>query len=142
MKTYLVDTNVILRFITREPETQAQQAAQFFQQCENGEALLKFSPIVIAEVVFVLTGKIYGFRRNVVAEQLQRFLSNPSFQVHDLDEILLALKLFKSHAIDFADAYLAASAQLSGETVASFDKDFRKIEGLDFQLISKTPVDS
>ena len=142
MKTYLVDTNVILRFLTGEPESQARQAAQLFQHCENGDALLKISPIVIAEVVFVLTGKIYKLRRNVVAEQLEVFLSNPSFQVQELDETLLALKLFKAHPIDFADAYLAASAQLAGDAVASFDKDFKKIDGLDFQLLSKTPVDS
>ena len=60
MKSYIVDTNLILRFLTGEPVSQAKLAAEFFQQGENDKILLHISPIVVAETVFVLTGKIYG----------------------------------------------------------------------------------
>jgi predicted nucleic acid-binding protein len=137
MKRYIVDTNLILRFLTGEPENHAKLAAEFFQQGEDGKILLLISPIVIAETVFVLTGKVYGCARDEVSDQLLQFLSNPYFKVQEFEVIAKALSLFKAHQIDFADAYLAAMALLSGASVATFDKDFTKIKGLDALILSK-----
>jgi len=78
MKTYNVDTNLILRFLTGMPEHHAKLAAEFFQQGEDGKHQVQITPIVVSEVVFVLTGKIYGCSRIEVADQLLQFLSNPA----------------------------------------------------------------
>jgi len=137
MKIYNVDTNLILRFMTGVPEDHAKLAAEFFQQGEDGKLVVQISPIVVSEVVFVLTGKIYGCSRADVAEQLLQFLSNPAFEVQELEILGKALELFKAHNIDFADAYLAATAQLSGIAVASFDRDFKKIKGIDTLILGK-----
>jgi len=47
------------------------------------------------------------------------------------------LELFKVHNIDFADTYLAATTQSTGVAVASFDRDFKKIKGLDALILGK-----
>lgn len=135
MKTYLVDTNLVIRFLTGEPEKQAQVAAEFFQLSETENITLRFCPIVVAEVVFVLTGKIYGYPRKLVAEKLLQFLQNPSFKIQESDVIEKALKLFLKRKIDFADAYLAATGVVSGCGVVSFDKDFRGTEGLQTRIL-------
>ena len=137
MKRYIVDTNLILRFLTGEPASQAKLAADFFQQGENDKILLHISPIVVAETVFVLTGKIYGCAKADVAKQLMQFLSNPSFKVQELGTIEKALTIFKNHNIDFADAYLAASAMLADASIATFDRDFSKIKGLKTLILTK-----
>ncbi len=137
MKTYHVDTNLILRFLTGAPEGHAKLAAEFFQHAEDGKHLIQISPIVVSEVVFVLTGKIYGCSRVDVAEQLLQFLSNPSFNVLEFEAMVKTLELFRTHTIDFADAYLAATAQLSGVAVATFDRDFKKVKGLDALILGK-----
>ena len=128
--TYLVDTNLVIRFITGSPGSQAQLAADFLKKGDRGEFAVQFSPIVIAEVVFVLTGKVYSYPRAAVVKHLLEFIQNPSFKVLELEVLIEALGLFRAHKIDFAGAYLAASAKQSGATVASFDKDFKKIKGL------------
>ncbi len=137
MKTYNVDANLILRFLTGKPENHAKLAAEFFQQGENGKFEVHISPIIVAEVVFVLTGKIYGCSREHVADQLTQFLSNPAFKVMEYEILVKALELFKTYNIDFADTYLAAKALISGASVASFDKDFTKIKKVDLMLLSK-----
>jgi len=137
MKRYIVDTNLILRFLTGEPANHAQLAAEFFQQGEDGKISLHISPIVVAEIVFVLTGKVYACARAEVADQLLQFLSNPSFKVQEFEVIAKALSLFKAHQIDFADAYLAATALLSGASVATFDKDFAQINGLNSLILTQ-----
>ena len=121
MKRYIVDTNLILRFLTGEPASQAKLAADFFQQGENDKILLHISPIVVADV----------------AKQLMQFLSNPSFKVQELGTIEKALTIFKNHNIDFADAYLAASAMLADASIATFDRDFSKIKGLKALILTK-----
>lgn len=136
MKEVVVDTNLILRFLTGDPENQARLAAEIFQQGELGELSLRIPAIVVAEVVFVLTGKVYGISRDKVAIQLDRFLSSPSLRVEERDVLLKALSLFGQHKIDFADAYLAALALSSGNTVVTFDRDFSKIDGLEAQILS------
>ena len=131
MKTYLLDTNVILRFLTGEPEEQAERARTLFEQSESGVLTIRILPLVIAEVVFVLTGKHYQMDRADVVEALILFLENPSFDVSDRDSLIRGLRIFKQHNIDYADAYLAAEAQASDCGIASFDQDFLKISGLD-----------
>lgn len=131
MKHYLIDTNIILRFLTGEPEAQAEQARQIFEQSDSGVCSLRILPLVVAEVVFVLSGKHYNLLRADIARELILFLQNPNLDVEDRDALLLALDLFAEHKIDYADAYLAAVARTHGHGIASFDQDFKKIPELD-----------
>ena len=138
MKSYLVDTNIILRFLTGEPEPQAEQARQLIEKCELGVFSLRILPLAVAEAVFVLSGKHYNFGREEIAQNLILFLQNPNFAVDDRDALILAFKLFAQHSIDFADAYTAAAARTCESGVASFDRDFKKIPDLDLLEMSKT----
>lgn len=130
MKSCLVDTNLIIRFLTGEPEKQAALARDLFAANESGELTLKVVPLVVAEVVFVLSGKICGYERNEVASALIPFLQSPTLDVEKRDVMLLALELYRVHSIDYVDACLAAEARLAGHAVASFDADFKKIPKL------------
>ena len=96
MKTYFIDTNIILRFITGSPEVQARKVAAFLEKSDHGQIKIYISSMIIAEVVFVLTGKVYSYPKKSVADALKDFLSNPSFIVPELDVIVLALSYFVS----------------------------------------------
>ena len=130
MKPCLVDTNVILRFLTGEPENQAARAKKLFAANESGELVLRVASLVVAEVVFVLSGKIYGYQRNEVASALIPFLQSPTLDVENRDVLLLALELFRDHSIDYVDACLAAEARLRGHLLTSFDGDFNAVPDL------------
>lgn len=129
MKHYFIDTNLIVRFITGKPEDQAEATARFLEKSDSGKIIVHITPLTVAEVVFVLTGKVYNYPKEAVANALNEFLSNPSFIVQDLECLQEALRLFSEHNVDFADTCLAVSAKRAGATVASFDKDFKKTSG-------------
>lgn len=135
MKNYLIDTNIILRFLTGEPESQAELASQLIEGCESGIHTLRILPLVVAEVVFVLSGKHYAFERKTIARELILFLENPSLEVVDRDALILGLRFFQKYKIDYADAFLAAVAHINGCALASFDQDFKKIPKLDLLIV-------
>ncbi len=130
MNSCLVDTNLIIRFLTGEPEKQAARARDLFAANDEGELDLKVVPLVVAEVVFVLSGKMYGYERDEITSALIPFLQSPTLNVEKRDVVLLALELYRDHSIDYVDACLAAEARLTGHAVASFDADFKKIAKL------------
>lgn len=74
-KHYFIDTNLIVRFITGYPEKQAELTAQFLQKSDSGQIVIHITPIVVAEVVFVLTGKIYNYSKAEVVAALELWRS-------------------------------------------------------------------
>ena len=129
MKCVYLDTNVLVRFVTGEPEAQARQVAKFISAAETGKTKLCVLPMFLAEAVYVLNG-FYDHPRAKVSAALAHLIACPGFQSPEQDRMLLALQLFKETKIDFADCYLAAVSKIDGSAIASFDRDFDKIQGV------------
>ena len=132
MKTLLLDTNVLLRFITGEPAGQAKDVANLVLAAEAGKVRLAVLPMVLAEAVFVLTG-FYEHPRNKVAGVLSHLISSQGFHSDEQDRMLHALKLFGSGKLDFVDCYLAAASVCEGRLLVSFDRDLAKIHGINLK---------
>ena len=88
---------------------------------------LRITPLVIAEVVWVLSS-FYKCSRSQIAETLIAFLDADGLAVQELEISLAALAGMASANVDFVDAYLAEVARRYGGTVASFDRDFRRLD--------------
>lgn len=129
MKPLLLDTNVLLRFITGEPADQAKEVAELVAAAEAGKVRLAVLPMVLAEAVFVLTG-FYEHPRSKVAEVLSHLISSPGFHAEEPERMLHALRLFGSGNLDFVDCYLAAASIREGRTLVSFDRDLAKLHGI------------
>lgn len=130
MKPLLLDTNVLLRFITGEPAGQAKSAADLFAAAAAGKVRVTVLPMVLAEAVFVLTG-FYEHPKAKVAEVLSHLISCPGFHSDEHQRMLQALKLFGSGKLDFVDCYLAAASLRDGRTVVSFDRELAKLHGVE-----------
>ena len=130
MKRYLLDTNVLLRFLLDDEKKLSAQARSLFQQAESGTCLLILTDVALAEAVWVLTS-FYKVDSQVVAETLANVLGKPGIHCDNADILLDALKRFRDTKCDFFDCYLAALAAESGDGVASFDRDFRKFPDID-----------
>jgi len=125
-----VDANVLLRFLTGEPESMAERASRLVRRAEAGEVLLILSPLVVAEMVWVLKS---FYRRSAaeIAHVLVPLLSADGLEVQDREVLTGALELARDKNVDFADAVLALEAVRSGETVCSFDEtDFRRLPAI------------
>jgi predicted nucleic-acid-binding protein len=130
VKRYLLDTNVLLRFLLDDEKKLSAQARVLFQQAESGDCLLILTDLAVAEAVWVLTS-FYKIDVPVVAETLINVLGKPGIHCDKADVILDTLRLFRETKCDFFDCHLAAMASVSGDGVASFDRDFRKFPDVD-----------
>ncbi|MBA2700768.1 MAG: PIN domain-containing protein [Chloroflexi bacterium] len=89
------------------------------------------TPIVVAELVYV-TRDVVGWTRSVIAQRLSALLDADGLTVAEAAVVRTALTVYGGRSrLDFADAYLAASALAVGPAaVASFDSDFDGVEGV------------
>jgi len=125
-----VDANVILRFLVGDPPEMAEQSARLFQAVEDRTITLVLDDIVVAEVVWVL-GSYYRHAAKEIATVLRGFLLLDGIEAMERDTLLLALTLYETKNVDFADALLAARMQERGiPAVFSFDKHFDRFEGV------------
>jgi predicted nucleic-acid-binding protein len=121
--TAFVDTNVLIRHLTGDPPSQASRATRFL--AEAGELLLV--DLVVAEVVYVLES-FYDVERSRVAELVRSIVAFAAMQVVDEELILRAIEVYELDRLDFADAYLVASAERTGvDTIASFDRSIDRV---------------
>jgi len=113
-----VDTNILVRHLTGDPPDAAKRATRFLAESET----LLLLDLIVAEVAYVLNS-YYRFPRRQVAMALQAVLAFPAVRVTDADLLHRAIELFEVDRMGFADGYLVASAERSGNAVtASFDR--------------------
>lgn len=118
MALIAVDTNVVVRFLTRDDARQFQDSERCFA---GGEVFLPDS--VLLETVWVL-GAAYSFADGQIAAALRELLGLPNVRVADPSRLALAMEWYEK-GLDFADALHLAGSQHAG-VLKTFDRDFVK----------------
>lgn len=122
-----IDTNVLVRHLTGEPPTQARRATALL----SGSRELILADLVLAEVIYVLES-FYERPRAEIAGMARALLAHDSISVVVHDLLLRALELYEEARLDFAEAYLAALAELSGvDHVVSFDRQLDRVASVE-----------
>ncbi|HRI12464.1 MAG TPA: PIN domain-containing protein [Verrucomicrobiota bacterium] len=124
---YLVDTNVLLRFLSGQPAKQAEAAKRLFESAAAGNASLEVSPVIVAEAMYTLVS-FYKVDRVDAAVKLAALLRRRGVKVRDAEQVFGALERLQKINLGFADAFLAAGGADEGVPVASFDRDFDKFK--------------
>jgi uncharacterized protein len=130
MSMGFLDTNILLRFLTRDDERKAQCALELLMRVERGEEKVITSPLVIFETVYTLQS-FYKVPRQTIKEQVLSIISMRGLHLPDKNIFYQAFNLYVAKNISFADAYNAAymlAEKISN--IYSWDKDFDKIEGI------------
>lgn len=125
MIRYLLDTNVLLRFLRGDNAEHSPAARVLFSDACDGKCVLILTEVAVAEAVWVLDS-FYQTGREQIAEGLSKVVLSAGVRCVKQDEMLDALRRFASTKCDFLDCYLAALAAASGDHVATFDKDFER----------------
>lgn len=121
--TAFVDTNVLVRHLTGDPPAQAVRATRHLERADE----LLLADLIVAEVAYVLES-FYETPRAQVAETLRAVLAFPAIRVVDAELLQRAVEVYDAHRLDFAEAYLVASAERSGiGVVASFDRSIDRV---------------
>ena len=104
-----IDANGLLRLLLNDIPKQTQAVTDLLDQGLSFEV----ADMVIAELVFILGGKDYGFNRQEIARAIGRILDDPSFSCNN-QLFYPALSLYVSHpALSFIDCCAVYYAQLN-----------------------------
>lgn len=121
--TAFVDTNILVRHLTGDPPAQAARATRYLAAADD----LLLPDLILAKVAYVLES-FYEVGRPEVAAALRAIVGFPAIRV--VDETLLSrtIELYEVDRLDFADAYLVASAETTGVgIVAAFDRAIDRV---------------
>ena len=126
-----LDTNVILRFLTKDDEEKAQASFELFRRVSLGEEELFTCEAIVAEVVFVLVSRRgpYRLTHEEIRDRLVPILTLRGLRLPQKRVYLAALDLFASASfLDFEDALAIAHMQRQGiGEIVSYDRDFDRI---------------
>ena len=118
-----VDTNVIVRHLTADPPAMAERATAFLAQ----EDEMHLADLVVAETVYVLES-FYGAPRGQIAAAMRSLVTMRSMITVDPVLLLRAIEVYELDRLDFAEAYLVASAERTGVgKVVSFDRTIDRV---------------
>ena len=122
---YLLDANVIIRFLIGDNEEFLTQSISIFNNIENASLEVEILESVLMEVFFVLT-KFYQLPKKEVINDLKAILALNGVVNSNKAILIEALTLIEHKNIDFVDALICAKSKLQGYKKLSFDKDVKK----------------
>ena len=122
---YLLDTNIIIRFLVGDNEEHLAKSTEYFEQIELGSMEVEILSDVLMEAFFVLT-KFYKVPKIEVISDLKTILSFEG--VVNKDKVILfeTLSIIENKNIDFVDALICAKCKFQNYEKLSFDKDLSK----------------
>ena len=119
-----VDTNVLVRLVTRDDETQVASAEAFV---EKGAWI---SHLVLAEMTWVLSAA-YDLEHGGIATAIDMLLNHRNLTLQDADVVAAALHHYRRKpALGFSDCLVLEIARKAGHIpLGTFDKNLSKLEG-------------
>jgi predicted nucleic acid-binding protein len=131
----VLDTNVIIRLITRDNDDHAQRAHSLFERIEGGAQEIYMPEGVLVEIVQVLESRdLYNLPPGEIRDKVGPILRMPAIELDNKRTCLRALDLYADLGrLSFVDALCVAHAQrIEDRTVISFDRDFRKLSEVEW----------
>lgn len=119
-----VDTNVLVRLVTRDDPKQATAAERFIE----GGAWV--SHLVLVEASWVLTA-VYDVGSSDLATAIEMLLNHKELTIQDADVVAAALQQFQSKpALGFSDCLVLEVARKAGHLpLGTFDRTLAKLDG-------------
>ena len=119
-----VDTNVLVRLVTRDDDAQVAAAETFV---EKGAWV---SQLVLAETTWVLRA-VYDLDHASIATAIDMLLNHRTLTIQDADVVAAALANFRRRpALGFSDCLIVEIAKSAGHApLGTFDKTLAKVDG-------------
>ena len=119
-----VDTNVLIRLITRDDARQAAAAELFVAPAAW------VGHLVLAETTWVLSA-VYDLGPTAIATAVEMLLNHQHVTIQDADVVAAALERYRGNPrISFSDCLVLAVARKAGHLpVGTFDRQLARLEG-------------
>ena len=123
-----LDTNVLVRYLTRDDPAQYARAAAFLAAAADRGENFVVNTAVLCELVWVLR-TAYGYTREEIAGAVDQILATSQFEVERLDEARQALADFRSTKADFSDALIGRiNRSIGAEHTVTFGRNLKAVE--------------
>ncbi|MBU4373945.1 MAG: type II toxin-antitoxin system VapC family toxin [Euryarchaeota archaeon] len=117
-----LDTNVLVRFLVRDDERQAETIYRIFKQAETDKEVFFVPLLVVLETVWVLES-VYNIPRQEILYSINELILMPILKFETQSAILNFVSSARETKMDLSDLLIAHSAKFSGcECVLTFDK--------------------
>ena len=128
-----LDTNIIIRAITKDDPIKGHACEQLFLRVKHGHEQLKTTESVIAEAVYVLaSSKWYNLPRAEIVARLRPIVTLRGVALPRKRVIVQALLLYHQYSrLDFEDALMVAVMHHNAvQELVSYDTDFDTVAGI------------
>jgi predicted nucleic acid-binding protein len=130
METTFVDTNIFLRYLTKDDPSKYEKCKVMFKKAMKGEIAITTSGMVIAELVWTLLS-YYKVPKAEVVEKVTVIVGTKNLSIPDKHIVADALVLYARKNIDFIDAYNSIFMRYHGlREIYSYDEDFELMEDI------------
>lgn len=125
-----LDTNVLVRYLTKDDPDLAARAYAILQEVEQGTRPIFMTEAVLAEVIYVLSSKrLYNIPRPEIVKRVLPVLLLKDLRIgckpSDKQVYTDALHLYETTTLDFPDVLIISHMRHDGtQGVISFDTDF------------------
>lgn len=122
----LIDTNIILRFLTADGNSKYQNLHSFFSSIERGEINVELKLIVLFQVIFVLKS-FYKIPKENIIDGLSKLLRYKGISIKDKKIVQRALDLWREKNLEIVDCYIISCIEGDKQNILySYDRDFDK----------------
>lgn len=125
--SYIVDTNVFLRFLTNDNKDQAKKVEIRFLEAKKNKIQLRVLLITVVEILFHLE-RWYKFSKKDAISKIEDLFIHEWMKVESKDVLFASLEEYRTKNIDFVDLLTYHSAVTSRSKILSFDKDFDELD--------------
>lgn len=123
-----LDTNILVRFITRDDVAQSRRADEIFANLTQDEPGF-ISIVVMAELAWVLE-RTYDYSNVEIASAIERMLQIEVLQIEREQEALTAMIALKRGRCSFADALIGELGLRAGcSHTVTFDRKAAQLPG-------------
>jgi predicted nucleic-acid-binding protein len=125
VKKYIIDTNVLISFVTDRNLSQQEIVTPLFAAASRLKCSLICHQFMLTEFVFVMD-KVYGTPKETINTMVRDFIAMPGVEVRQETDFNAVLSLWPSSIADFGDALIAATGKaIKGSVIVTFDEKFK-----------------
>lgn len=124
-----IDTNILVRYITRDHEEQFSLSKDVLEQrCSDAEPGY-VNIVVLSELTWVLS-RAYGAEREQIAAVIEQILVTSRLEIQHRDACSAALILYRDSDADFADCLIGALNREAGcDVTITLDRRLSTVPG-------------
>jgi predicted nucleic-acid-binding protein len=120
-----MDTNVLVRYLVRDDQRQAEKASSYIQKSSALGEMLFINHIVLCELAWVLEAA-YDYKKKEIADVLEKILITKQFEIEFKDIVHQAIRDYMHGSADLADYLIGRVNHANGcELTVTFDRALR-----------------